>query len=123
MSFNYILVKKIHLSSTNPNHFYSKVLVSSLYTRRFAKELFSCYISKNLYRLHIKYLRPSGAGKGHREFTEAVFFILKTVRCVRVKIFFTNTLLFFNQLGTASPQKTLLCHYIALTEKRERGGD
>ena len=40
------------------------------------------------------------------------FFIFKVARFVRVKRFYTSTLLFFALLGTAFPLKTF-CHYIA----------
>ena len=42
----------------------------------------------------------------NRQFTYPVFFIFKTVRCVIVKRFCTNTWLFLALLGTASPLKT-----------------
>ena len=45
------------------------------------------------------------------------FFIIKTVLYVLVKRFYTHTLLFFAQLGTASPQKTF--YMLVHTTKRK----
>ena len=47
--------------------------------------------------------------------------IFKTVRCVWVKRFYTDTLLFFLPcLGQLLLWKHCICHYIALSEKRKR---
>ena len=45
------------------------------------------------------------------------FFIFKIVKFVRVKRFYTSTLVFFALLETAFPLKTF-CHYIALITQR-----
>ena len=53
----------------------------------------------------------------NRQFIEAVFLLFKTVRCVWVKRFYANTLLFFVLLGTVSPLKTFyICYCIVLSE-------
>ena len=52
-----------------------------------------------------------------RKFTEAVFFIFKTVRCVWVERIWNNTLLFFILFGTASPLKTF---YISMHSTRQK---
>ena len=43
------------------------------------------------------------------------FFIFKTVKCISVKRFFTNTSLFLALLGTASPLKNFHIHFLVLS--------